>query len=280
MTLKDNQIIREARTLKMSWRLLFVYYGIYLISFVAAQIIMVRFVTSDRILSLLGACVITTLILLLFVMGVGKRSLKSLGMQNQNVLKNLAIGWLIGAISLLLILGINWLFGGVRFDFNSNFNILLFLLLFVGFTVQGFMEEFLLRGLIFTQISVKWGVISAIVVNSIWFALGHISNSNASLISIVNTFLMAVLISLMYYYHDNIWIISGLHSGWNFILGGVLGVVVSGFKMPTSILETGIDESRVVLNGGLYGFEASYLVTAMLLGGIIWYGIKLKKDFE
>lgn len=280
MTLKDNQIIREAKTLKMPWGLLILYYVIYLLSFVAGQMIMMRFVTTDRILSLLGACVITTSILLLFVMRVGKRSLKSLGMQNQNVLKNLFLGWLIGAISLLLIWGINWLFGGVRFDFNSNFNILLFLLLFVGFTVQGFMEEFLLRGLIFTQISVKWGVISAIIINSVWFALGHTSNSNASFISTVNTFLMAVLLSLMFYYHENIWIISGLHSGWNFILGGVLGVTVSGFKMPTSLLETGIVENRVFLNGGLYGFEASYLVTAMMIGGIIWYAIILKKNIS
>ena len=150
----------------------------------------------------------------------------------------------------------------------------------VGFIFQGFMEEFLLRGLFMTQISIKFGVIVGILANSFFFALGHLGNSDASLISVFNTFLIGLVFSLQFYDHGNIWLVSGFHSGWNFILGPILGIAVSGFRLPTSLLTTRTDPAMAALNGGGYGFEAGYPVLALCLLIIGVYAALILKNRE
>ena len=167
--------------------------------------------------------------------------------------------------------------GGVSYQFNKDFNLTVFLLLLVGFIFQGFMEEFLLRSLLFTQIAVKWGVIAGIIINSVIFGLGHISNSNASTISLINTVLIGTFASLIFYYYDNVWLVSGFHSGWNFILGPVFGIIVSGFELPTSVLIAETDMNKIALNGGGYGFEASFPVTVISALLVVIYIVKIMR---
>ena len=83
---------------------------------------------------------------------------------------------------------------------------------------------------------------------------------------------------MMYYYHDNIWVVSGFHSGWNFILGPVLGIPVSGFMLPSTILKTSLSSELTLLNGGLYGFEAGLPVTFIAVCIIAAYTVLIYKQ--
>ena len=126
-----------------------------------------------------------------------------------------------------------------------------------------------------TQFAVKWSVAAGVILNSIIFGLGHMRNASASPLSVVNTVLIGILFSLIFYYHDNLWLVSGFHSGWNFILGPVLGIIVSGFELPTSILITNSDLTKTLLNGGKYGFEAGLPVTIITTLLIIGYLVRI-----
>ena len=70
---------------------------------------------------------------------------------------------------------------------------------------------------------------------------------------------------------------AGFHASWNFILGPVLGIAVSGFDLPTTLLKTSLNMNKVYLNGGQYGFEASYPVALVSVIIILIYVSLLRK---
>lgn len=134
-----------------------------------------------------------------------------------------------------------------------------------------------------TQASIKFGVIIAILFNSLLFGLGHLGNNDATWISVSNTVLIGVVFSLQFYYHDNIWLVSGFHSGWNFILGPILGIAVSGFTLPTSLLTSESDPALASINGGGYGFEAGapvFVLCLILTAVYVWLIAKRKRAEE
>ena len=247
----------------------------YLLYIAVMVIFQIIFRGSQQIVGVLAGYFAAMPVCVGFMVKVGKRSFASLGMSKEKFLLRYCAGWLVSLVMLAIVWGINILLGGVSFQFNKNFNITVFLMLLAEFVVQGFMEEFLLRSLLFTQIAVKWGMAAGIISNSIIFGLGHISNSGASAISLINTVLIGTFASLIFYYYDNVWLVSGFHSGWNFILGPVFGIIVSGFAQPTSVLLTEADMNQTILNGGRYGFEAGLPVTVISILLIVIYWVKI-----
>ena len=235
---------------------------------------------TNPITNVLIANTIGVILSLTYIVKIGKRSLSSLGMSKDKMLSNYMIGCFIAVLLLLAMLLVNIVFNGVSTTFNTNFNLLLFIFLLIGFIFQGFMEELLMRGVVFIQFTLRFGVIIAIILNSMLFAAGHLGNADASIISVVNTFLFGILTSIMFYYHENLWIVSGLHSAWNFILGPVLGINVSGFDFPTTLLSTTVNHDLSYLNGGKYGFEASYLFAIIFVIIITVYIFKMRAKLE
>lgn len=273
--LELNNTMLELKKIKGSgFKAFALCYLLYIAVMVIFQII---FRGSQLIVGVLAGYFASMPVCVGFMVKIGKRSFASLGMSKDKFLLRYCAGWLISLAMLGIVWGINALFHGVNFQFNKNFNITVFLLLLVGFMVQGFMEEFLLRSLLFTQIAVKWGVAAGIISNSVIFGLGHISNAGVSAISLINTVLIGTFASLIFYYYDNVWLVSGFHSGWNFILGPVFGIVVSGFAQPTSVLLTEPDADKVMLNGGGYGFEAGLPVTVIFILLIAVYWVKIMR---
>ena len=231
----------------------------------------------SKLWSILGAYFIACLFCLTFITRFGHCSFKDLGLEKSKFGKNVLQGWLYASLILGLVFLVNLATGAIHIDLNPQFQPLLFLLLLVGFSVQSFMEEFLFRGLIFTNLAIQIGPGLAILINSFLFALGHVGNASASPLSVVNTFLLAILFSLVYYYHDNLWIVAAFHGGWNFLLGPVLGSEVSGFELPTSWLRISLSDKLQLLNGGAYGFEANILTSLLILIFIVYYLQVIKK---
>ncbi len=270
--LPANQTMKAAQELKNSgWRQIIICYVLYAAVMSGSMILFDRIMRMDQIFAMLIAQSIAAVVSVSFMLTIGRRTSASLGMGLNGFFKQYGAGWLIAAVSLFAVWLVNVSFQAVSTAFNPDVNVLFLGLMLVGFIFQGFMEEFLLRGLIMTQVAVKFGVIAGILANSLLFALGHLGNSGASLISVVSTFLIGLVFSLQFYYHDNIWLVSGFHSGWNFILGPVLGIAVSGFRLPTSLLATRTAPAMAALNGGGYGFEAGYPAIVLSLAIIAVY---------
>lgn len=113
----------------------------------------------------------------------------------------------------------------------------------------------------------------ALVISSIVFALVHTTNSNVSVVGIVNIFLAGLLLGLLFIKYGSVWVASGLHFSWNYVQSTILGFNVSGEKTYNmiEIEEVGND----LITGGAFGFEGSLLSVIFLLGLILCY---LKKD--
>lgn len=68
----------------------------------------------------------------------------------------------------------------------------------------------------------------------------------------------------------NLWLIAGLHAGWNYFQGNIYGLPVSGSAEANSLFAFGPAEgSSTLLTGGDFGVEASLIGTAILVVALI-----------
>ena len=97
-----------------------------------------------------------------------------------------------------------------------------------------------------------------------------------NLIAFINIFIAGVLLGINYIYTKNLWFAIFFHFSWNFFQGPVLGFQVSGIELPTLLQQN--SNGSILLTGGKFGLEASWLVTiAMSLTVLILYFIFQKK---
>lgn len=132
-------------------------------------------------------------------------------------------------------------------------------LFFIGFALQSSLEECLFRGLFTKIVYKKWGKRVAIFLPSVIFGLLHMGNPNFQWISLLNTVLAGVFFAQLLFWKQNLLLCCGVHAGWNFSLGCVYGLPVSGISLNPLFM--GADILRPELLGGKYGPEASILTT-------------------
>lgn len=157
--------------------------------------------------------------------------------------------WREGADAASLLLGLGW-------------NLLLFL-------PPAAFEELLFRGYLFQRLLEGWGEFAAIFVLSALFGLGHLTNPSATTFSVANTVLIGILFAVLYLKTRGLWLPIGLHYAWNFWLGSVASLPVSGIEIQHRLLEARAGGPDW-LTGGAYGPEASVVTTALVLGVTVW----------
>lgn len=130
------------------------------------------------------------------------------------------------------------------------------------------LEEIGFRGYAFQRLVDATGAIGALAITSVLFGLGHFGNPAATPLSTLNTVLAGVLMALGYLRTRGLWFPIGLHFAWNFVLGPLASLPVSGVGMM-SLFQVRV-AGPVWLTGGDYGPEGSVILTVACLGGIIW----------
>lgn len=147
------------------------------------------------------------------------------------------------------------------------------LLMIPCFVFQGAMEEVLCRGVVQQLLIKKTSVPVAIGVSAALFTIPHAKNmaggdSAIITVAVINLLLISVIFSLITIRFKSIWAACGMHSFWNYILANIMGLNLSGNdEIPAAVL----DMSSVgdnVLNGGMYGIEASIITTVVLALGV------------
>jgi hypothetical protein len=101
------------------------------------------------------------------------------------------------------------------------------------------------------------------------FGLAHLQNPAATPLSTANTVLVGVLLALCYLKTRGLWLPFGLHFGWNFWLGYVFSLPVSGIELSQRLFTVRLGEP-VWLSGGAYGPEGSLLTTVAILTACFW----------
>jgi hypothetical protein len=120
------------------------------------------------------------------------------------------------------------------------------------------------------------GAWMAILLLSCLFGAVHLGNPNATFFGVANTVLIGIFFGMLMVRTGSLWLLWGVHFGWNFTLGTLFGLPVSGIDQ-FSVLWTGRASGGTWLTGGAYGIEASATATAVIalaIMAVAWFGPK------
>lgn len=130
-------------------------------------------------------------------------------------------------------------------------------------------EELLFRGYLLQRLIESVGAPAAVLILSALFGLGHLGNPSATVFSTANTVLAGILFSLAYLRTRALWLPIGLHFAWNFLLGPVFSLPVSGI-LTSPVLLHPVLNGHAWLTGGAYGPEGGAGLTLICTAGILW----------
>lgn len=154
--------------------------------------------------------------------------------------------------------------------------------------VAAWTEELLFRGYPLQAVAEAAGPTAAIVVTSIFFSIAHAANPGlagelldgvtmAEILPLLNLGLAGVVLGLAFWRTFSIWFATGVHLGWNWLMGFLADLPVSGLEGGTpgyALFDTPgwdvtIDGPRL-WTGGTFGPEGGLAVTAAAILGIGW----------
>lgn len=201
------------------------------------------------------------------------RKISSIGFYKQGWIKKLFMGVAFGIILISAAMGIFALMGFVSVDppssqltgFASLGHVLV---LFTAFIVQGGTEEVLSRGWILNCVSARYNKVVGVVVSTIYFMSCHIFNAGFNVLVVVTIILFSILQCLLVFRTNSIWAAIGFHGAWNFAIGNIYGLDVSGNKIGGgSLMDLSVNGSTI-LAGGTFGIEGSVIIFLVLVLGI------------
>jgi hypothetical protein len=105
---------------------------------------------------------------------------------------------------------------------------------------------------------------------SVPFAIGHLWNPNvAPVITFANTAVAGVWLALTYLRTRSLWFPLGVHWSWNWALGSLFGLPVSGLRIGSPLLQA-TDLGPAWLTGGQYGIEGGAAASIALVISILF----------
>ena len=166
----------------------------------------------------------------------------------------------------------------ISLSLSKDLKIGIIIILTMLVLMQGFLEEVVFRGYLMTRLAAKKGKWIAILLSSIFYLVFRMSNPSTSKLDLINIFLISIVMSLLYWYFDNILVIAIFHAFWNCISGVVFGFNLSGIKVSDSIFSVKAISDKQILIGGSYGIEGSIIATVFfaILGLLVYLGLYLK----
>ncbi|WP_168929331.1 CPBP family intramembrane glutamic endopeptidase [Nocardioides sp. GY 10113] len=213
----------------------------------------------------------TLLVLFLWLRLFERRPFASVGLRGRGP-SRLAMGFAGGIgifiVPVLVLWGTGQLSSTGSAHTESGVSALLPILLLIPvWIVQGSTEEIVTRGYLLQNNATQLPGWLAVVLVSVGFGVVHLEFSPIPLLTIIVVSLAFVLIALA---DGSLWLVCGLHAGWNFAQGNVFGIPVSGVPRDVSLLTFGpAAGSNDLLTGGEFGVEAS------LLSLVVWALIAL-----
>ena len=168
------------------------------------------------------------------------------------------IGLLVGFVFMVMVMG-TITATGCAAEFWNTFSWQEQYEAFMMFLVVAVGEEVMSRGVIFRLIDERWGTWMALLVSSLIFGFGHISNDNSSWwASLAIAIEAGLLLGAAYKWSGNLWVPIGIHWAWNYTQGNIFGVEVSGNITENNILTTTVNGPEII-TGGAFGPEASII---------------------
>lgn len=141
--------------------------------------------------------------------------------------------------------------------------------------IQGSSEEIVFRGFLLQRHLYSWPSWLAVVFLAALFAFVH---PGGNLLAKLNITLFGILAGLLVLQQGSLWLVMGIHAGWNFVQGNVLGLAVSGEGRDYSVFRfVSTDGAGGLLSGGEFGTEASVWATLVLALAVAVAAVALRR---
>ncbi|HUP88475.1 MAG TPA: type II CAAX endopeptidase family protein [Longimicrobiales bacterium] len=195
---------------------------------------------------------------------------------NKRVPRQFGAGLLLGTIGIAVGCLVLLLFGALRYaDEGGTFGA------WLGLTASALWyllipaaaEEALFRGYAFQKLVAAFGPWIAVVIASAGFAWAHRNNPSINAIALANIFVAGVVLSLAFLRTRSLWFATGVHLGWNWSMGALFDLPISGLELFNAPLYEPRDRGPAWLSGGAFGPEAGLaglLALGFIAAGIVW----------
>ena len=235
-------------------------------------------IVGYNIISVLCSYIFSAVILLFFVKYFEKTTFEYFGFSKENNLEAIKVGTGLSIFSIVGVVAILLMSNNISLSLSKDLKIGIIIILAILVLMQGFLEEVVFRGYLMTRLAAKKGKWIAILLSSIFYLVFRMSNPTTSKIDLLNIFLISVVMSLLYWYFDNVLVIAIFHAFWNCISGLVFGFNLSGIKLSDSIFTVEAISDKQILIGGSYGIEGSIIATVFfaILGLLVYMALYLK----
>lgn len=178
-------------------------------------------------------------------------------------------GLAVGAVMILLVAVLERAGGFVQFSYAPQPLLRAASFSFVVLAVAAINEEAIFRGYPFQRLVESITPIGAIAVTSALFGLLHLGNPHHTWISTTNTMLVGIPLAIAYLRTRSLWMPIGMHFIWNFLMGFLLGLPVSGITFPVSVLQARV-HGAAWLTGAEYGPEGGLLATGVIVAATLY----------
>ena len=231
-----------------------------------------------NIISVLCSYIFSAGILLFFVKYFEKTTYDYFGFNKENNVVAIKAGFGLAIFSVVGVVAILLMSNSVFLTLTKDLKIGTIIILSILVLIQGFLEEIVFRGYFMTRLAAKKGKWIAIILSSLFYLVFRMSNPTTSKLDLINIFLISIVMSLLYWYFDNILVIAIFHAFWNCISGVILGFNISGIRVSDSLFAVKVISDKQILIGGSYGIEGSIIATVFfaILGLLVYMGLYLK----
>ncbi|MBS1789914.1 MAG: CPBP family intramembrane metalloprotease [Acidobacteria bacterium] len=292
MNITDFFINPQTRLLRSGWRVLAFLFVLTLPQWLMTAMLKSPSQETNPVFDVSVAMILVYVILVGWVLLVSwgslrfldRRSLRSLGFSlHANWRREVLFGLAISLVMIAVIVGLQVAGGGTRTrlnpfwfkDENTDWAALgvvskEMLMALVLLILAGAFEELVYRGYAFQTLLRGISPVVPILVLSVFFALGHWNNPNRTVFSTINTVLAGVWLSAAYLKTRSLWLPTALHVGWNYVMGALFGLPVSGLFIPQHPILISTCEAPLWLTGGSYGPEGGAAASLVVIVSLIF----------
>jgi membrane protease YdiL (CAAX protease family) len=146
------------------------------------------------------------------------------------------------------------------------------------FALPAAAEEALLRGYPLQAVAEAWGPRWGLGITAVVFGALHLFNPGITPLGAANVAAAGLFLGALYLRTGSLWWVAGAHLGWNWTLGWLAGLRVSGLDVVDAPLMQGVSSGPAWLGGGAFGPEGSALAMVVFLGAAAacWWGSWLR----
>lgn len=221
----------------------------------------------------LALCAVLLLASWLFT-ALEARPLQSLGLRPGRAwARAYGLGFLAGAAVILATAAVLFACGGFRLARNPACGQWVLAQGALLYLVPAVNEELAFRGYIFQRLEKGLGTPACLLVMSLLFAAAHLPNpgmaGEARFLAVLNITLAGLLLGLAFLGTRSLALPMGLHLGWNWAQGTLLGFGVSGTS-PQGFLSPVLLHRPLWLTGGAFGLEGALPCTVVCLAACLF----------